>query len=92
MKVKDLIEKLRQYDENETIIFGCSIENGRGLSYVCEGEIDIELTEEYEYEVNDDYFENEHYDGIGEYDEEEGVLRFGKVLCINIDGEQTGFQ
>ena len=42
MKVRELIEKLEQFDENFELVFKCYVESGRSVSYVEDGSLELE--------------------------------------------------
>ena len=42
MKVRELIEKLEQFDENFELVFKSCIESGRSVSYVEDGSLELE--------------------------------------------------
>jgi len=92
MTVQDLITQLQKFDLNTEIVFESSIESGRSLSILNEGYVDLEQVEDYEYEITED-FDQEEYDGDGLINEEDLFITIpGKVLVFSISGEETSSQ
>ena len=88
MKVKDLIKDLQQFNPENEILFGCSIECGYSVS-VCNytGEI---YTNEYTNEEIKEEIEGEMDSDTEETYKEVLESLDGKGVCvINISGEET---
>ena len=73
MKVKELIKKLEQFNQEEDIRFHCSISGEMGSVSVCmDGEMDLEFIDNLDPETGEDI--------------EDGPPQ---ILVLSIDGEET---
>jgi hypothetical protein len=78
MKVKELIEKLQEMDQEKEIHVHSYMEQGRGGSWSDQCSFDLEEysgDEEYEYST-----------------EEDGELTKSNVVVLSVSGEETGYE